>query len=395
LPEIANGCVSCGALLIETGSAGVDKEAPTAITMNRLKFEETKSRRSFEASVSDSAIESVGAAFGLFLTGRIGGSVGPFQRQQSHGRQQEGAQLELPSLEAGVEQGDVIEFAMSPNGDAVPDVERLSRIFLREDERLRLQNSRIKAENTSQFIRRVVCLFVYAHQLSGREWVQRAEINDLLKDCKVYDSARAWLANCDEIVRSDDGKQLRLSVPGRDLAIQSLNRIDDPNLGETWLLSSRSHAKATKTTRSSSEDAGSVTASKKRGGPANSTLVAGWVKSWKQRPTEIEAHELLKGRKTGEIAVFALWAIEAVTGETDKNVTREQLAQFVRDAFTIKHSGRTYEKALKDTSPAQDLVMNVTGTTFRINSSGRKYAEQLALSTGRSMDLVVAPTNGA
>src|SRR4051794_21864040 len=65
----ANGCVVCGVRLGD--DVGVSSiESPTS-PQNYIEFEETKTRRFMKAQVTDQAIESVAAPFGMFMANRF------------------------------------------------------------------------------------------------------------------------------------------------------------------------------------------------------------------------------------------------------------------------------------------------------------------------------------
>ena len=76
--------------------------------------------------------------------------------------------------------------------------------------------------------------------------VHREKLNKILKDAKVYDgNARKWIANTDLLSHDEDS--IGLSLPGRERVEEVLREVADPNIGNKWILGSRTSGRKAKT----------------------------------------------------------------------------------------------------------------------------------------------------
>jgi hypothetical protein len=91
-----------------------------------------------------------------------------------------------------------------------------------------LINKQLKESTKIDFVRRLICLFIYYYELDGRDRVSRTELTNILEEISVNNShAKAWLADNKELVTYADG--IGLSQQGREFAAKVLTQIIDPS----------------------------------------------------------------------------------------------------------------------------------------------------------------------
>ena len=241
----ARFCVSCGTPVgegtpVQPESAGSSR----ADTLhNIIEFsEDTKSRR-FRAEVSDNAITSVSQPLALFLGTRIGKQVGRGQRQASNLDEaivDEANDTDIYEDDAHL----TIEGVKAlPAGT---DLEVLRRIFRRtSDNKLKLEDSRLKQNSQKEFVKRLTVLFLFANELEGQDATPRSDLNTLLTDAKVYDgNARQWISDTDCVTQEEN--LVRLVTPGREYAQKVLSEYLNSQLETTWSLETKSRRRGGK-----------------------------------------------------------------------------------------------------------------------------------------------------
>jgi len=236
LETSAVACVECGTRIGQRNGASPIDHQPTdgSVTSmppnrNTLTYREDRNSRTFDASLTDSAMENLGDVFGE-LFARAGG-----RPPQTHHRSQGEHEVELrrqlpPAPEQLGEQPPPAPTIESPGTDKY----RLLRLFNPAGETFELIDNRLKAKNGSDYLRRLTYLFLYVQEVHGRAATPRADLLKLLKDAKMYDSnALTWLKK--KVKFSVDGDdRLRLSAPGREEAVTALNQALDPNIPDDW-----------------------------------------------------------------------------------------------------------------------------------------------------------------
>lgn len=378
-------CVECGTRLDEQqptrGATHIRNGA-----VNSIRLEETRTSRSFEARFTDGAVDSLSTPIAAILGRGISNPNKPTRAGFLSGQ---GSTPEPIALSDEVpDDDDVIDVdpASVTNSPAQLDTvkdsdrDRLHRLFDFQGEQLTLKDSRIKAVGKGDFVERLSCLFLYGHEVAGRPDVPRLALTAALTDAGVFDGhARSWIANTNHLIRNDNAGLLRLSVPGREKAIETLNRIDDPSITVTWTLGTVSRRKKT---RADSEAGAETPGSGKQGKrkqPGASKTVSEWFSLWASSGApHVDAFSLLRDRSVADKGLFGLWAIRCATQDKVKVVSRLHLSEFIERAFEIKTNDRTLEKALKESETAKGKVMNTGGSTkFQINPAGITYIEEM------------------
>jgi Double zinc ribbon len=242
----ARFCVNCGApteaddQAIET-SNGDD----TGGTFNIISYNEDTRSRTFNAKLTDRAFESGSDVLGIFLAGKLAQPVRRV-RQTASGEDGLDAQATLPGIEGDDADETVPIEPPQPTQKAITagsEEAQLRNIFRANGNELRLINTRLKQKSKGDFVTRVSVLFLYAHELAGRDGVPREDLKALLEDAKVYDgNARKWLGGNDFISRN--GNAVELSVPGRELAKDILIQVADPNIDTTWTVGTKGKSRS-------------------------------------------------------------------------------------------------------------------------------------------------------
>ena len=382
----ARFCVSCGTALggdvapdLGNASEGNEKSAH-----NVIEFEEDTKRRSFRASVTDRAVDSVGKSLALFLA-RSPVTLGKRSRKffMNSTVDTEDSQPALPGIvldtseEAKEERADVggTEIEQTLTGDPS---EQLKKIFRSTaDNELKLVDSRLKQDSQRDFVRRLSVLFLYMNELKGRDNILRSDLNAILSDSRVYDSnARAWILKADLLVI--DGDSISLSVPGREFAERALEEIRDPQIETKWSLNSR----GVRPKRSNQKRGTPSKPSLSRADEAKSVDWPHDPDSWGMPPQKWNT------------AKKAQWLLYVVSRQTDvREMTSSQIAvtfnKHFREAGTIRpqNVARDFGK-LKTKSPApvsQDTTKD-SGSWFLTQSGEAEAAELANQALGRSPD---------
>jgi len=262
-----------------------------------------------------------------------------------------------------------------PDIDA-PELDKLKKVFRFSSDRIKLIDSRLKASSQRNFVQRLSLLFLYAHEIVGRDQVQRSELNAILNEASVYDpNARQWIANSRELII--EGDLLSLSVPGRELAGQFLAEVLASNVPNRWALGGVRQGRGPKS--ATSDDGSLNTASKpsRRRSGGISKKAEQWVSAWKALELPVSGHDVLKDRSLADRGIFGLWAIRRAVSDDGKVVSRSELAKFLGAAFEIFVEERSLERALR-AKDIKDKVHNTTGTKFQILPPGMAHAEHIA-----------------
>lgn len=376
----ARACVMCGALLSESIIDTTIYDGHTSRSgINTLEFDENRTGRSLRANLTDSAVDSLSGPLGMFVAGHL-----DIHRQRSHGTH---------SREAVVIDNEPVALPVSVHNTTEPgrpfivtepsvaevedtDQDRLHGIFAYDGQRLRLKGSQLKANSQRDFVRRLVCLFLYAHELEGRDRIPRLDLNAILTEATVYDgNSRSWIVNTDDMLTNDS--MVGLSVPGREYAISVLGQISDPSVSSAWSLSARSRRTGARSIITSDGEPEDVTKAVRRRSESQSKVVKEWVRAWKALGLAVSMHAVLQDKQWVDRAIVGLWAIRRATKDEIKAVSRVHLAQFIQEAFEFKGNDRTIGNALEHSPTAKNKVFKATKTKFQIQPTGMDYAEQL------------------
>lgn len=136
------------------------------------------------------------------------------------------------------------------------------------------------------------------------------------------------------VLRNDNAGLVRLSVPGKEKAIETLERINDPGVTTSWVLSSNPRRRRPKS--DSEPESGSDESNRQRTRKSAKVTqkVAGWVTLWNSSGGQrINAFSILSDRTTSDNGLFCLWAIRRATEDEVKVVSRLHLSQFIEQDF--------------------------------------------------------------
>lgn len=329
----AQFCANCGTKVNEAGSTQVHSNGENGVNAigtayNTIRFhQDNRGGCDLDAKLTDRAFEAGGEVLGLVIAARAGVQLKRGRHVTTPEIVIDDPQLELPGVASGNEHehdpedkvpADPLVKKVLPPGT---DGETLRQIFRYNEDKLKLINTRIKATKQEDFIARLSVLFLYAHELEGRDSVSRADLKALLEDSKVYNgNARAWIAATDLLAKDDD--KIGLSVPGRDYAEKFLNEFRDPSINPTWTLSgSKTGSRGSKTSSAGKKGSGENKSSKGRRAAGTSyyaqitKLVSEGFFKKKHTEDEVSAELKRRGHK------FPQWRInEALVKLTKKDV---------------------------------------------------------------------------
>lgn len=238
-------------------------------------------------------------------------------------------------------------------------------MFSYDNDELRLEEDRLKADSGLEYARRLTYLFLYAHQLEGRKPVPYGSVKRVLEAAKIWDTnTRYALLHKFAVEISDD--QIRLKPKGRELAITALNEIRDPNRADPgWTPDAK--------TRPAKQGADNDTKPKGTGKPGRkrSTQAEDWAAQWEKRTDHIDGHFALKTKSVHDKASLALWAIHKVGG---KAASPGLIQRFIKAAFSHDEKLRSVINAL---TRKDDLFLKVDGG-YKLTPTGNKHAESIA-----------------
>jgi hypothetical protein len=236
LEPAALACVECGTR-VGQDPENPDKEASpldAAVQPHRntLSYQETRNNRTFQASLTDTAIQGLGDVLGDFFAQR--GAVRTPNQVRSFVKDQLALQPPPRETTEPVNGNNQPASVIAPAGDTEADKDRVLKFFHANGETLELTDNRLKAKNGSDFVRRITYLFLYAHELHGRPSVPYKQLKMILRTAKMLDSnARAWIGK--RVGVADGGEDsLKLNAKGREDAIKVLNDALDPNIQDEW-----------------------------------------------------------------------------------------------------------------------------------------------------------------
>jgi hypothetical protein len=253
----ARFCVDCGTSVGEGAVSAVHRNGENGVSAssspyNLIRFHQDNRGCDLDAKLTDRAFEAGGEVLSLVIAARAGVQVKRHRHAPSADLVIDDPQLVLPGIvtdngdDGAQEAQEASEVQPRKAIPAGTDAETLKLIFRFDSDKVKLINTELKATKQEDFIGRLSVLFLYAHELEGRESIARSCLNEVLEDVKVYGgTAKSYIANSKDLVR-DKGK-VALSVPGRMRAVQVLKEFRDPAVKTDWSLeSSRKGARSTK-----------------------------------------------------------------------------------------------------------------------------------------------------
>jgi hypothetical protein len=236
----AAACVECGTRIGQTvdGTNGTSAQpAPGAATIpanrNTLSYQEDRNNRTFEASLTDSAMHGLGEVLGDFFAQRgAGRTITQGVRHFTREVVVDPSKQLLPADEAPLEPPPRDPATSVP---PAPDKVRLRQVFTIEGEVLELADNRMKATSAADYYRRLTYLFLYAQEvLLGRTSTPRTELNTALTAAKVYNgNCRTWLAQKKGFTL-DTEDRLKLNIASRDEAKKVLQDVLNSEIADEW-----------------------------------------------------------------------------------------------------------------------------------------------------------------
>jgi hypothetical protein len=229
----ALACVECGARVSQapegdTASAHSSQAIALDAHRNTLSYHETKSNRTFSASLTDTAIQGLGDSLGGFLLPRGSAKAPitavPFTKTN----------LALPI--APQKPADLIAPLANGNAPATPidNKERILKLFHPDGDGFELRDNRLKAKSQSDYYRRLTYLFLYAHELHGRPSTAYDDVRKIEQVAKVWDTnTRFWLGKKVGFT-VDAENRLKLNATGREDAVKALDDALNPDLPDQW-----------------------------------------------------------------------------------------------------------------------------------------------------------------
>ena len=235
----ALACVECGTK-VGAGPENLSCTSPFALTANvaaprnTLTYHEDRNSRSFEASLTDPAMQGLGDVLGEFFVQR--GTVRTAPQTARFNRQAEILAPQALLDATQLPRADEMSEAPPAVDETAAEKLKLRKIFLCKCQSFELSDNRLKADSARDYVRRLTYLFIYAHEVYGHPHPTEASVRAILQSAKSWDAsgnANTWLKKRIGIaVENED--QLKLTAPGREGAIATLKDALDANIADSW-----------------------------------------------------------------------------------------------------------------------------------------------------------------
>ena len=372
----AKACIICGTVIGE-GTVTHSNNGSITTTKNTLILRETKSSRDIEVGFSDEAIGKISDALGHILIDRLGNPITPGRRTNNAALQLAGETIPESKDYIDVESSEVVpNGATSQNQAAKTDKEKLHQVFYYNDDVLKLDNYNLKADGQLDAAKRLVYLFIYAHELEGRNFVTREAINAVLKDIGLYDpNASNWISTTPDLAQEGDetAPTFRLRANGREAAQNVLADIFNSDKANKWNLTERT--KSRKKAKSADADSTGKDSQTRASKPSKkSGEVDSWVAKWKTLSLNVDVYSAIGSTETANKGVIALWVIRKATSDEIKVVNGNQIVSFISKAFSKDVDRRNLTRAMEGKS--QGKVRRVTDG-YELTDEGIKHAEEI------------------
>lgn len=372
----AKACVICGTAVSE-GTTTSSTGNSTITTKNTLILRETKSSRDVEVGFTDEAIGKISDALSHILIDRLGNPTTPGRRASNASLQLAGETIPESKDYIDVESAEIVpNGASSSNQTTKTDKEKLHRVFYYNDDVLKLDNHNLKADGQLDAAKRLVYLFLYAHELEGRNFVTREAINAVLKDIDLHDpNASNWIRTTPDLAKEGDenAQTFRLRANGREAAQNALADIFNPDKENKWNLTertkSRKKAKSADTDSTGNDTQAGASKPGRKSGEVDS-----WVTKWKNLSLDVDVYSAISSTATENKGVIALWAIRKATSDEIKVVNGNQIVSFISKAFSKDVDRRNLTRAMEGKS--QGKVRRVTDG-YELTDEGIKHAEEI------------------
>lgn len=236
LEKDAIACIYCG---IEVTSEIPTNEFSYQPGLNTIEYHETRSSRSFKASVSDNVGNSLSSVLGAF----VGKGFTPRQVKSKYENE--------PLIEDGI--AEVFNEEKTSSEKPILAIEivqpeqpensflnaQLKKIFRFDEDKTVLLEPRLKAQNRTDYARRLILLFLKANQLLlGKSQVQRSEVIKILEKAKTGlndGNTRRWISNNTALTIDEKAHTLEIITEGEELVQTYLQEMENPEIKDIWL----------------------------------------------------------------------------------------------------------------------------------------------------------------
>ena len=220
-------CLECGNLLIENSSICVycGKEIKTRSTqsnVNHIKYSETETGKSFEASFSDETAGNVVDVFAQFM---------PIKRNL-HTQQHQHLLQSVNSEDADAEEiKQPKESSVQNNTNTEMGV---NKIFTSKNDTIAIFEKRLKAKSKRDYQARACLLFLLYMKQNSNNDIKREELTAFMNKEDLNDgNYRAWLSQHKSYFVIDNDT-IELSPEGEEKAKEILNEVLDNTIEDTW-----------------------------------------------------------------------------------------------------------------------------------------------------------------
>ena len=219
-------CMGCGGLLIDNSSicvyCGKEIKMPSAQpNVNHIKYTETETGKSFEASFSDETAGNVVDVFARFLPIKRNSDI---QQNVLHLSQAEDAKAE--EIEDVVNENKVVNLNNHENA--------INSIFSVKGDSIVLYEKRLKAKSKNDHQARICLLYLLYNKVIAKKEVNREDLKGIMEKEKLYDgSFRAWFSKHKSyfIINND---VIELSPEGDEMAQGILVEVFDKSIENSW-----------------------------------------------------------------------------------------------------------------------------------------------------------------
>ena len=216
----------CGGLLIDNSSicvyCGKEIKIPSAQpNVNHIKYTETETGKSFEASFSDETAGNVVDVFARFLPIKRNNDIQQNVLQLS---QAEDAKAE--EIEDVVNKNKVVNLNNHENA--------INSIFSVKGDSIVLYEKRLKAKSKNDHQARICLLYLLYNKVIAKKEVNREDLKGIMEKEKLYDgSFRAWFSKHKSyfIINND---VIELSPEGDEMAQGILVEVFDKSIENSW-----------------------------------------------------------------------------------------------------------------------------------------------------------------
>lgn len=361
------------------------------VALNEIHLNKKGKDIILDAQVSDDFGISLSQAIGFIVAGQMG-FVPQDRRPAIHDKTPRvTSQLSLPGTNPSLMdqdetpiEGEILTDAPNTSSGSNPDRDKMKEIFTYEGEakdRLRLDETDLKAAGQLAYSKRLAHLFLYAHNLEGREFVSKAQLKEVVEQDAVYDPNFINWINTSSDLRVEDEK-VRLRKSGRENAVKYLHEVSDKNISGKWMPDTKPRKQNKgNTANGDASEPNPKPAQRNAGG--GSKVVSEWEAKWKSLGLKINGFELFNTRPLPDKLAFGLWAISKALNNPQLIASGARIVDFLYQTFGIKMSqGGHIDKALSSKAAAGKVVKDKGG--YRLLEPGVKYIEQIC-----------DPTNGS